>query len=514
MSAKKLQLTLEQRVLEYIRKKDLIEAGQKVLVAVSGGPDSVCLLHALYQIQSELGITLQVAHLNHQLRGRESEDDSRYVTDLAKWLNIPATIEKRDVAQYQAEHRLSLEEAAREVRYSFLAKAAKEAGAERVAVGHSENDQAETILLHIIRGTGTRGLRGLQPIHSMQFSGQKLTVIRPILEIKRQETEAYCSLHKLAPRLDSSNLSLNVLRNRVRRELLPLLQEYNPGILDSLLRIGRIAGDDLTFLDAEGEKAWREVASSVNTKGKITPHDLRSTGGQKFPAREEVIAFGKKKFKVLAPALQHHLLRKAIDELLGTLKDIETRHIEEILESLDKPAGRKISLPEGLTFSIEYDRYLLGFHPEVLSPYPDLTETYTIEVPGLTEIPGWRIEAKITNYKTQITNYKSQKANHKLQITKGELEECFDFDKTGAKLGLRARKPGDWFQPLGQDQPEKVGRFMLDARVPQAWRPKIPIFFSPQQVIWVSGWRIDNRVKVTDETRKILCLRMVRIDIH
>jgi tRNA(Ile)-lysidine synthase len=477
MANKKQQPNLEQRVLEFISRHKLIEAGQKILVAVSGGPDSVSLLDILLKLQTELNITLHIAHLNHQLRGEESEADARYVEELAKKLNLPATIEKRDVTAFQSENHLSVEEAAREVRYHFLAETATQTGADRVAVGHTQNDQIETIMLHIIRGTGTRGLRGLQPCQELQFSGRKLMVVRPLLEISREETLKYCSLRQLSPCLDSSNLSLSMLRNRVRHELLPLLHEYNPGINDSLLRISRIAQDDLEFLELQSVHAWKEI---VNEK-------------------EKSVVLNKKSFLGLAPALKRQLVRRAIGKLLGTLKDIETRHIEEILGALQKPAGRKIILPEGLIFSIEYDRYILGFKPESLVPFPDLKGEFEIEIPGTTRIPGWTIEAKIIS-----------RDSFKKWSVEDNFTGCFDKDCVGTKIKVRTRRRGDWFQPLGMDQTKKIGEFMLDARIPRLWRESIPIFLTPQQVVWVAGWRIDERVKITQNTKRVLCLRLVR----
>jgi tRNA(Ile)-lysidine synthase len=479
MSDEKQKPTLEQLVLRYIRKHKLIEAGQKVLVAVSGGPDSVCLLYILYKVQTDLNITLHVAHLNHQLRGEESDADACYVAELARKLGIPAMIEKRDVKAYQTEHRLSLEEAAREIRYGFLAETAKEIGAERVAVGHTLNDQVETILLHIIRGTGIQGLLGLRPCHTMQFLGRGLTVIRPLLGIGREETEKYCSEIQLSPCLDTSNLSLSMLRNRVRHELLPFLQSYNPSIFSSLLRISHIARDELVFLDDESSKVWKDVAQR----------------------QQNIIIFNKRLFKALAPALQRHLLRRAIDELLGTLKDIETRHIEEVLESLDKPAGRRIALPEGLTFSIDYDRYLLGFNPENLTPFPELRDEFNLKVPGETVIPGWRIEAESKSREQIPERLDEGKSN--------DFRAYFDKDKVGDKIVVRTRRRGDRFQPLGMEQTKKVGEFMLDARIPRVWRERVPLFCTPQQVIWIAGWRIDERVKVTRDTRQVLCLKLI-----
>ncbi|GAJ10733.1 unnamed protein product, partial [marine sediment metagenome] len=211
------QDSLEQRVLRFIRDNQMLSSQQNLVVAVSGGPDSVCLLHVLVELRRELDISLHVAHLNHQLRGSESEADAQYVTELAQRLSIPATIEQREVKAYQVQQRISLEEAAREVRYAFLDQVAESVGAGQVAVGHTVDDHIETILMHLVRGTGTRGLRGLQPYTPLEYLGHSIAVVRPLLAISRHETASYCNHHHLEPRLDVSNLSLSPLRNRIRQ---------------------------------------------------------------------------------------------------------------------------------------------------------------------------------------------------------------------------------------------------------------------------------------------------------
>jgi len=229
--------------------------------------------------------------------------------------------------------------------------------------------------MHLIRGTGTRGLRGLQPSSRWQSSGNSLTIIRPLLPVSRQETADYCHNHQLMPRIDASNLSLSPLRNRIRHQLLPLLESYNPRVAEALLRTARIAGDDLAFFDKEIDRLWGKIAQKQGN----------------------TITLDKKKFLELPSALKRYLLRRAIEDLLGNLKDIESRHIEEIMDALTKPAGKRLSLPGGLIFSIEYDQYLLGPDPAALSPFPILGAEFPLELPGETVLPGWRIEATITN---------------------------------------------------------------------------------------------------------------------
>jgi len=458
-------------VLDFIQEHHLVLSQQKLLVAISGGPDSVCLLHILVKLQEELDIRLHVAHLNHQLRGAESEADAQYVSNLAHQLGIPATVEQRDVKAYQVQQRLSLEEAAREVRYNFLAEVAKSIGASRAAVGHTIDDHIETILMHLIRGTGTTGLRGLQPGSRWQSTQNSLTIIRPLLPVGRKETTDCCHEHQLVPRIDASNLSLSPLRNRIRHQLLPLLKSYNPQVAKALLRTARIAGDDLAFLDKEIAKLWGEV---VQRQG-------------------DAIILDKERFLELPSALKRHLIRTAIEKLLGNLKDIETRHIEAIMTALTKPAGKRLNLPRGLTFSIEYNRYLLGPDPAALSPFPVLGGEFELKLPGETLLPGWRIETNIVSRKQML-----------------EKDEDFtaylDIDKTGNTMVVRSRQPGDRFQPLGMNQPKKLGEFMIDSKIPSAWRQRIPIVCSSKQILWVVGWRIDERVKVTDNTKQILCL--------
>lgn len=470
----KIPATLAQRVAHFVREQRLVPGRQKLVVAVSGGPDSVCMLHVLNRLREELGIELHVAHLNHQMRGTEADADARYVSELAQKLGIPATIEQRDVPAYQAQHHISLEEAAREVRYKFLSQVAVLIGAKRVAAGHTLDDHVETILMHLIRGSGTRGLRGLQPISQRQAADGKLTVIRPLLQVSRQETNDYCTQHRLEPRTDTTNLSLSSLRNRIRHQLIPLLQSYNPQVVPALLRTARIASDDLAFLDEEIARLWNKTVEQ----------------------RESVIILDKKRLLELPAALKRHLLRTCIENLLGNLMDIETRHIEDMMKVLNKPAGKRIDLPEGLTFTVEYDKYLLSFGTGALCPFPELETEFTLNIPGETRIPGWHIEAEITD------------------TPKGKAPDdfiaCFDFDRTGNKLKVRRRQPGDRFQPLGMSQPKKLNEFMIDAKISQSWRQRVPVVCSPEHILWVVGWRIDDRAKVSDATQTMLHLRFER----
>ncbi len=323
---------LAEAVRRFIVQNKLVLPEETVLLGVSGGADSVCLLHILAGLQEKLGITVRVAHLNHMLRGAESDGDARYVSRLAKKLGVAATIEKRDVKAYQAEHRVSLEDAARQVRYRFFAEVAQEVGASRVAVGHTSDDQAETILMHLVRGAGPTGLLGMRPLTIWTSPGLAgLTVIRPLLAVSREETRAYCREHRLTPREDSSNLSLSPFRNRIRQELLPLLRGYNPRIGEALIRNSDTLAADLSFLEEYVSEVWPKVASKEN--------------GAIVLDRASVVS--------LHPAVQRHLLRRVTREVLGDLEDIEWKHIEKMRHGLTLRKGKRVILPRKLTLSVE-----------------------------------------------------------------------------------------------------------------------------------------------------------------
>lgn len=442
---------------------------------MSGGPDSVCLLHILVGLREELGISLHVAHLDHQLRGAESEADAAFVAQLASKLGLPATIGACDVKSYQARHRLSPEEAAREARYNFLAEVAESTGADRVAVGHTTDDHVETILMHLIRGTGSAGLRGLQPVSRWRQSGHSLTIIRPLLPLSRQETADYCKSHGLQPRLDASNLSLSPLRNKIRHQLVPLLASYNPRINEALLRTSRLVADDLAALNEQSARLGDGIAAKQ--------------GG--------AIVFGKKQFLNLPSAIQRHLLREAIEEILGSLKDIEASHIEEIIAAAGKPAGKKLSLPMGLVFRTEYAQFLLAADPAALSPFPTIKGETPLKTPGETFFSGWRVLASVIE-------------PEEVETQEDDFTACLSLDKTGDSLSVRSRRPGDRFQPLGMNESKELTEFMIDSKIPRAWRQHVPIVCSPEQILWVVGWRIDERAKVPEHSRQTLRLKFER----
>jgi tRNA(Ile)-lysidine synthase len=519
---------LESKVLDFIQRYSLISRKELVVVGVSGGADSVCLLHVLAKWRKRLGIKLHIAHLNHQLRGAESEADAEYVSNLAGSLGIPITVDRQDVAAYRIKRNCSIEEAARELRYAFLGRVAREVGAHRIAIGHTKDDQVETILMHILRGTGITGLCGLAPCLPLAYDSEgmslpasspslpasppslrakrsNLLVIRPLLDITREETASYCQEHQLEPRIDSSNLSPSFFRNRLRLHLLPLLRQYNPSIDQALLRLADIAKEDNAFIEQQASGLWDKVARQENN----------------------AIYLDKKQVAGLPIALQRHLLRAALTQLVGDVRDIEASHIEAARSLLNKPASKRISLPHGLICQGGYDELVITMFPSVTAtshsaiaseawqsqlppcPFPPLPGEFPLRLPGQTVFPGWKVIASVVRERASSPSSRGALSTSE-EICQSNLVAHFDLQKTGMKLFVRQRQPGDRFQPLGMSMPKKLYEFMVDAKIPRSWRGHIPIVCSPQQIIWVVGWRIDDRVKVTKASQEILRLEFIK----
>jgi tRNA(Ile)-lysidine synthase len=507
------KIKLESKAIDFTRQYGLIPPEEIVVVGVSGGADSVCLLHVLTKWRKRLGMSLHVAHLNHQLRGVESEADAEYVSDLAGSLGIPVTIDRQDVAAYKTERHCSIEEAARELRYAFLARVAGEVGANRIAIGHTRDDQVETILMHILRGTGIAGLCGLGPCSPVAYDSRgmslpaptcrgNLLVIRPLLDITREETTSYCQEHQLNPRIDSSNLSLSFFRNRLRLQLLPLLRQYNPGIDQALLRLAGIAKEDNAFLEQQASGLWKEVARQ----------------------EDNAIYLDRKQIACLPIALQRQLLRAAVARLAGDARDIEASHIEAARSLLDKPASKRVSLPHGLVCQGGYNELLITRLPLVIAgaakqsllppcPFPPLSGEFPLKVPGETVFAGWKVIASIVGEQADALSLRGVLSTRE-GTYQSNLVADFDLHKTGTELLVRQRRTGDRFQPLGMSMPKKLSEFMVDAKIPRSWRSHIPIVCSPQQIIWVAGWRIDDRVKVTGASKETLRLEFIRSDFR
>jgi len=479
------------KVRQSIDQHGLLAGGGTVVVGVSGGPDSLCLLHVLNRLRPTYAIELHVAHLDHRIRGPESKEDAAFVARLAGEWGVSATIEARDVPQLARESQLAIEEAARQARYSFLAQVAQAVGAKRIAVGHNADDQVETIVMHWLRGAGLAGLRGMLPLTELgkmrleaawpDHPPLHLQLIRPLLETPRAEIEVYCREHGLTPRFDHSNLDTTYYRNRLRHELIPYLESYNPNIREVLRRSAWVIGADHDFLQDELERVWPTVVSSESGRG---------------------ITFDLARWRALPTSQQRSTLREAVHRLRRSLRNINWIHIENALSTLKaKPAGTQVTLPQGLMLSIGYHDFTVadeGYVPQADWPLL-LAESLSVAVPGVTELPGsdWRLEAALIE---------RGEFNEDLLDNPNPWQAFLDYDKAG-ELVLRQRRSGDRFQPLGLGGHEKsLHAFMIDVKIPSPLRGFFPIVASPRHVVWVAGWRVDERAKITAKTERILHL--------
>ena len=475
---------LLKRVAAAISERGL--SGRKLLVAVSGGPDSLALLHSLYRLRGEYGLTLCGAHLNHKLRGVESDADAEFAGDAFERLGVPFTVDGVDVAAYRRRHRLSLEDAARRVRYSFLADAAAKYGADAIALGHTADDQAETVLMHIIRGSGLDGLRGMQALDRRTIGGRRVALFRPLLDLSRAETEAYCRALGLTPRIDPSNSSPEFLRNRIRMELVPLLERMNPSARDALVRLARNATQDSEYIREHVDAVWREVARQVGDG--VVRLDAVALGGEHA-------------------AIRGRVLRRAIEAAGG---EVTQRHILDMIALLGGAPGKRLHLSGGLGFVTGYGEAYVGRADAVedaLMPLPALGGESFVPVPGEVRVGGWRVKTVVM---TDVGGLKSGDFHKRgSPAPDGErivVTEMLDMDCVGEEVWVRGRLPGDRFQPLGMEGSKSLREFMIDARVPRGWRDGLPLVVSDRGIACVPGWRIAHWARVTEATKSVLRL--------
>ena len=450
-------------------------AGERLLVAISGGPDSLALLYSLHELQADLELDIVGAHLNHGLRGEESDADASFVTSVFETMGLRHYVEKKNVQLLRAKCKLSLEEAAREARYEFLTRAQADCGAAAVVLGHTADDQAETVLMNILRGSGLTGLRGMRPSSAMRWSETELRLLRPLLDLSRVDTSAYCEALGLEPRLDRSNLSTDLRRNRVRLELLPMLETYNPAVKDALIRLSSAASRDLSYIEEEVEEIF----------GVIAVEEGDSLALDRWALEEE------------HEAVRNYLVRRAVSWVKGDLVDVELYHVEEMVRLIEVGTGKSLDLPGGLRFAVDYDRVTIG--PADLTEPSSVLSEFELEVPGTTTHGGWMVTAKIVEPE-KVENLKDS----------DKLTGRFDLSRLGSPISVRSRVPGDRFQPLGMHGSKRIQDFMVDAKVPRRGRDSTPLLVSPRGIAWVVGWQIAHRARVRKQTRAVLELRFQR----
>jgi len=507
-------MALERTVRETIERHDLLPAGETVVLGVSGGPDSLAMLHLLGRLAGEYGVTLHVGHLNHGLRGAEADADAAYVAEVSRAWGVPCTVESADVAAVARERGLATEEAARQVRYAFLARLARAVGACTVAVAHNADDQVETVLMHLLRGAGLAGLRGMRPVSRLEemrladpslaedeaastgrtacgpygsspedAAGAPLRLIRPLLEVPRAEVEAYCHAHGLQPRFDASNLDRTYYRNRLRHELIPYLETYNPNVRQVIRRMAEAIAGDYALLRQQLEEVWPRVVREANV---------------------EAIVFDRATLRSLPVGLQRSVLREAVHRLRRSLRNINWVHIDDAVRVLaEGQVGAAATLPRGLLLTIGYDVATLapaGYAVERPSA-PRIDDEISLPVPGRAPLRGgWMLVIERIPRRALPDGWRENLDPYLAYL---------DAGRCAGSLGLRTRREGDWFIPLGLGHRQRVRDLMINAKVPREERDTMPLLTCGADIAWVVGLRIDERFAVTEATTEVLVARVV-----
>jgi len=471
---------LEEKVLQTIKKFDMLSFNDRVLIGISGGPDSVTLLKVLLSFKKRYNLSFFIAHFNHRLRGKESDEDVNFVKNLAQELGLLCEVKSGNLTGIARKEHLTLEEAARKYRYKFYSETAKKFKTNKIALGHNADDQVETVLMRFLRGSGLEGLMGIPPVRDK--------IIRPLIECSREEIEGYCKEYKISYRVDSSNKEVVYFRNKIRLELLPLLsKDYNKNIKDVMLRLRSIVSEVSAYLNQETELLFKEIVRRENS---------------------EMVIIDLKKCTFLPLVLKRRIIRKSIEAVKGNLYSINFIHNNEILKLTEHQSGEKeIYLPGDLRVKKIYNKIIIYKRKiyevrtdKMLAPWE-----YDILAPGKTKIKSLDIEVEIKILDS--TKIKSSLYFNKKNPIR-EFREFIDYKKVKLPLKLRNRRRGDRFYPLKMKGLKKVKDFFIDNKVPKSNRALIPILVdSEDKIIWIMGMRLDDRVKVNPDTKKMLYIK-------
>jgi tRNA(Ile)-lysidine synthetase-like protein len=456
---------IQRTVLDTQRQYNLFPPDTTIILAVSGGADSLVLLHVMAQLQARLRIRLHVATLNHGLRA-DAADDVAYVQHIASQLNIPVTVETVDVNTLAQVHKMGIEAAGRKSRYDFFARVAQQIGATTIATAHHADDQSETILMHITRGAGVQGLIGMQPKVTLP-DYPALTLVRPLLDVRRSEIEVYCSEHQLEPRHDSTNTDTTYLRNELRHVILPRLREINPQLDKSLAQLAEIVRVEQDFMQTQYATYVAPHISTDETASRIrVPRAI---------------------FQECHPAIQRRFI---IDSSLSLGAEAAYAHITAAVQAAaQSEVGAVVQLTNGVCLRVGYEEINIELES---APLPDndywlIDTAYTVTVPGKTDCGTWYLEATLVAQADTVA---------RLQLS------------PNSKIILRTRQSGDKFQPLGMGGHSKtVKNWMIDAKIPQHLRDKIPLLVVDNQIaaiILPYNWVVAEPFAVADLSHRKL----------
>jgi len=482
-------MKLLREVQDYICQQNLLKTGDRVVVGVSGGPDSVALLHLLRRLAEPLTLDLHVAHLHHGIRAAEADADAEFVSRLATAWDLPCTIQRVDVPTIAAHEKLTLEQAARHARYGFFCNVAQHIDAHKIAVGHNADDQSETVLMHLLRGAGSAGLRGMLPSRSLRdyhflraqcAPAVKLQLIRPLLRTPRTVIVQYCTTHNVEFRLDCSNLDTTFFRNQLRHEVRPYLAQINPQIDQRLCYLAEVLRAEYDIVQEFVNIVWDALL--IRTHPDALTFDLRSW-------REQPLA------------LRRALIRKAAYALRYTLRDVDFVHTENAVRVAQTgQTGAEATLPRGLCLSVGYttlsiaDRHALYLPAE--QPWLAPESRIPFDIPGQVALPGdWTFHAQpVTHWNLDTL---TQNAN--------PFVAWMDMQNVRGPLVLRTRQPGDRFSPQGMHGSQvRLSDFLINVKMPQAWRNYLPLVADEAHILWVAGLRLNENILVYPETQHVV----------
>jgi tRNA(Ile)-lysidine synthase len=479
-----LQLdNLISKVNSTIEKYQMLHPGDKIIVAVSGGPDSLCLLDILKHVSQKKRLSLVVAHVNHGIRIEESKQEARFVRLKSSRMNLPFEELTVSVPAIAKEKSLSLEQAGRKVRYEFFKKLLIKHKAQSIAMGHHADDQVETVLMRLIRGSGLQGLRGIP--------AKRGVLIRPLIECTRQEIEAYCKRGKIAYCIDYTNKETMYLRNKIRHQLLPLLaREYNPSICTHILQLQTIIQDELDYWEEQTEDYFKQIILETDYFG---------------------IVLDIKKIKKYPIALQRRVIRKALRHLIDNLDDIQFGHIESIRELCLLDRGeRYLYLPCNIRVRKSYQTLKIAYADHIQKTDKQKANTmweYELSISKENIFPKIGIKVIAKHYQ-DIEEHIGKKYFER----KSKDEEYLDYDKLEFPLRIRNRRPGDRFKPLNSNYFKKIKSYFIDQKIPLHERDMISMVVdNSNRIVWIIGFQIDNRFKLSRQTKKVLYMRKENI---
>lgn len=463
---------MRELVINVIKKHKLIEKDDRVVVGVSGGPDSMALLYILNEIKRELDFNICVAHINHGIRKDEADADEEFVKNICLRLSIPFNSTKVNMNEYAKKNKLTSEEAGRAIRYEFFNKILNDIGGGKIAVAHNKNDQAETLLMRFFRGTGIEGLRG------MEYKNAK--IIRPLLDVSREEIEKYCSDNHISVRIDRTNLEPIYGRNKIRLEVIPYIrQNYNKGIIDTLARTSRLMQMDSEYISEIVREKYKNMVVEESQNSIVLDID---------------------KLKNEHYSIKTRIFRQSIEKINGDLKGIEEKHINNIINLMkDHITGKSIDIANNTIIKISYGNIIIeknNKQKKALFKYPlHIEESVYID----------ELNANITLKVLPATEVDIKNINSFIKY--------FDYDKIKDILYIRNRRDGDRFTPLGMNGSKKLKDFFIDEKIPRGERDSIPIIENNGNIIWVVGYRISEDYKVSVNTTKVLSIEYKKAPI-